>query len=66
MGSVFLKDNPFYILEVSPSDKRASIINKAEEKAFFIDSNVAEEAQAKLLNPAKAPSGRTRLVFRCN
>ena len=53
MGNVFLKDNPFYILEVSPSDKRASIINKAEEKAFFIDSNVAEEAQAKLLNPAK-------------
>lgn len=53
MGNVFLKDNPFYILEVSPTDKRASIINKAEEKAFFIDSNAAEEAQAKLLNPAK-------------
>ena len=53
MRKTFLEQNPFYILEVSPNEKRASIISKAEEKAFFSDSNECEEAQAKLLNPEK-------------
>lgn len=53
MRKTFLEQNPFYILEVSPNEKRASIISKAEEKAFFADGNECEEAQAKLLNPEK-------------
>ena len=53
MQHTFLEQNPFYILEVSPEDKRALIISKAEEKAFFMDGNECEEAQAKLLNPEK-------------
>ncbi len=48
-----LSNNPFYILEVSPCDKRATIINKAEEKSFFLEGNTCEEAQAKLLNPSR-------------
>ena len=53
MQRTFLEKNPFYILEVMPGDKRASIISKAEEKAFFADGNECEEAQARLLNPEK-------------
>lgn len=53
MRDTFLEQNPFYILEVSPSEKRAAIISKAEEKAFFAEGNECEEAQAKLLNPEK-------------
>ena len=53
MPLTFLEQNPFYILEVSPEDKRTTIISKAEEKAFFMDGNACEEAQAKLLNPEK-------------
>lgn len=36
-----------------PGDKRATIISKAEEKAFFTESNEYEEAQLMLLNPEK-------------
>ena len=53
MKKNFLERNPFYILEVMPNEKRASIISKAEEKAFFADDNECEEAQTKLLNPEK-------------
>ncbi len=53
MHTLFLRKNPFYILEVSPKDKRANIIEKAEEKAFFSDSSSCEEAQAELFNPIK-------------
>ena len=53
MRNTFLEQNPFYILEVSPNEKRASIISKAEEKAFLADGNECEEAQTKLLNPEK-------------
>ena len=53
MRNTFLEQNPFYILEVSPDEKRANIISKAEEKAFFADGNECEEAQAFLINPTK-------------
>ena len=45
--------NPFYLLEVSPKDKRTTIISKAEEKAFFLEDGSCEVAQATLLNPSK-------------
>lgn len=48
-----LINNPFFVLEVLPTDKRHTIISQAEEKAFFSDGNECEEAQAKLLNPEK-------------
>ena len=50
---MYLNQNPFYLLEISPKDKRATIISKAEEKAFFLDDGSGEAAQATLLNPAK-------------
>lgn len=53
MRHTFLEQNPFYILEVSPSEKRASIMAKVEEKSFFSEGNECEEAQARLLNPEK-------------
>lgn len=53
MQTLFLEKNPFYILEVSPEDKRTIIIEKAEEKAFFTDNSLYENSQANLLNPAK-------------
>lgn len=46
-------NNPFYLLEVSPKDKRTTIISKAEEKAFFLEDGSCEAAQATLLNPSK-------------
>ena len=48
-----LNNNPFYLLEVSPRDKRATIISKAEEKAFFLEDGSGEVAQSTLLNPSK-------------
>lgn len=48
-----LNNNPFYLLEVSPRDKRAIIISKAEEKAFFLEDGSGEVAQSTLLNPSK-------------
>lgn len=53
MSKLFLEENPFYILEVSPCDKRTLIIQKAEEKSFFADDNSCEAAQTILLNPEK-------------
>ena len=63
MHNTFLEKNPFYVLEVSPGDKRASIISKAEEKAFFDDSNACEEAQASLINPTKRLSAELEWFF---
>ena len=53
MSSNFLETNHFFVLEVSPTDKRDTIISKAEEKAFFLEGNICDEAQASLLNPSK-------------
>ena len=49
----FLENNPFYILEVLPTEKRTNIIAKAEEMSFLLDSNSCEEAQTNLLNPER-------------
>ena len=51
-----LIDNPFYILDVSTTDNRQTIISKAEEKGFFEDSSVCSEAQNILLNIIKRTS----------
>lgn len=53
MNIKFLDENPFYVLDVLPTDKRSTISSNADEKAFFFDSNVCSEAQASLLNPSK-------------
>ena len=63
MQNLFLEKNPFYILEVSPYDKRANIISKAEEKAFFADSGNCEEAQARLLHPEKRLSAELNWFY---
>ena len=61
-----LVKNPFYVLEVAPTDKRAIIISKAEEKAFFLEGNACEEAQASLLNPSKRLSAELDWFCGCN
>jgi len=61
-----LVKNPFYVLEVAPADKRAIIISKAEEKAFFLEGNACEEAQASLLNPSKRLSAELDWFCGCN
>ena len=48
-----LKDNPFYILDVSMAAGRNEIVSKAEEQAFFADPEACNNAQAILLNPVK-------------
>ena len=63
MQRTFLEKNPFYILEVMPGDKRASIISKAEEKAFFANGNECEEAQASLINPTRRLSAELEWFF---
>lgn len=63
MRHTFLEKNPFYILEVSPGEKRASIIAKAEEKAFFSEGNACEEAQSSLINPARRVSAELEWFF---
>lgn len=63
MQKTFLEKNPFYILEVLPGDKRASIISKAEEKAFFADGNECDEAQASLINPTRRLSAELEWFF---
>lgn len=48
-----LKDNPFYILGVSPSANRAAIMDAAEEMSLLQDSDASMEAQNILINPSK-------------
>lgn len=48
-----LQNNPFYILDVSCSDKRRTIMSAAEELSFALDQNLCMEAQNVLINPGK-------------
>ena len=66
MSFQFLENNPFFVLEVAPTDKRAAIISKAEEKAFFLEGNSCDEAQASLLNPSKRLSAEMDWFCGCN
>lgn len=66
MSVQFLEKNPFFVLEVTPTDKRATIISKAEEKAFFLEGNSCDEAQAVLLNPSKRLSAETDWFCGCD
>jgi len=50
-----LHKNPFYILGVSISDNRRSIVSIAEEKSLEIDHDICQKARSDLTNP------RTRL-----
>lgn len=66
MSFQFLEKNPFFVLEVAPTDKRATIISKAEEKAFFLEGNSCEEAQTSLLNPSKRISAEMDWFCGCD
>lgn len=66
MSVQFLEKNPFFVLEASPTDKRATIISKAEEKAFFLEGNSCDEAQASLLNPLKRLSAEMDWFCGCD
>lgn len=45
-----LKENPFYILGVSPRDNKRKIMDAAEEKLLFMDADVVENAKNDLLD----------------
>ena len=66
MSIQFLEKNPFFVLEVSPTDRRATIISKAEEKAFLLEGNSCDEAQAYLLNPSKRLSAEMDWFCECD
>ena len=66
MSVQFLEKNPFFVLEVAPTDKRATIISKAEEKAFFLEGSSCDEAQTVLLNPSKRLSAETDWFCGCD
>ena len=66
MSVQFLEKNPFFMLEVAPTDKRATIISKAEEKAFYLEGNSCDEAQASLLNPSKRLSAEMDWFCGCD
>ena len=66
MSVQFLEKNPFFVLEVAPTDKRATIISKAEEMAFFLEGNTCDEAQAGLLNPSKRLSAEMDWFCGCD
>lgn len=66
MSVQFLEKNPFFVLEVATTDKRATIINKAEEKAFFLEGNSCDEAQAVLLNPSRRLSAEMDWFCGCD
>ena len=63
MQNTFLEKNPFYLLEILPSDKRETIISKAEEKAFFANGNEYEEAQASLITPTRRLTAELEWFF---
>ena len=50
-----LAENPFKILEATPSDNLNTINQQAEDKAFVDDNNerLYEDARATLLSPTK-------------
>ena len=66
MNVQFLENNPFYVLGALPTDKRATIIAKAEEKAFFLDGSKCDEAQSSLLNPSKRLSAEMDWFCECS
>ena len=48
-----IKSNPFYILEVSTEDNKRKIMDAAEEKLLFMDSEIVEKAKSQLLDGRK-------------
>lgn len=48
-----LKDNPFYLLNVSCTAKRREIVSASDEMSFLLDQDICQMAQTILLNPAK-------------
>ena len=62
----YLSNNPFYVLEVAPTDKRSVIISKAEEKALLLDGETCNETQASLLNPARRLSAEIDWFCGCD
>ena len=49
----FLEENPFYILGVTPSDTRETIVTVAEDKSFFDDDKDYNTPRDILLSPIK-------------
>ena len=43
-----IKSNPFYILEVSTEDNKRKIMDAADEKLLFLESDIVEKAKNQL------------------
>ncbi len=48
-----IKSNPFYILEVSTEDNKRKIMDAADEKLLFLESDIVEKAKNQLLDGKK-------------
>lgn len=59
-NKTFLDDNPFAILGVTPRDNRAAIIERAEEKALYIDPELCQKARADVTNPRSRIAAEVR------
>lgn len=63
---MILKNNPFFILNVSPNDNRRAIMSKAEELSLLGDSRQLEEAQSILINPGRRLSAELTWFINCD
>ena len=48
-----IKENPFYILEVSTRDTRQKIVEMAEDKSLELDEELVQKAQSNLVTPSR-------------
>ena len=59
-------DNPFKILDVSPTDSRREIVRKAEERALLYDSQKCTEARTILTNPQRRIAAEVHWFLDCS
>lgn len=59
-------DNPFKILEVSPTDNRREIARRGEEMALLLDMNKCAEARTTLTNPHRRIEAELHWFLDCD
>ena len=62
-NSAEIRSNPFFILKVTCTDNRRTIVSASEEMSFLLDPEVCSEAQNALINPAKRLSAELGWFF---
>ena len=59
-------NNPFKLLEVSPTDNRREIVKQAEEKSLLLDPEKCAEARTTLTNPQRRIAAEVHWFLDCN